>query len=86
MSLKPVINVKCPCCNRVLEIDVESQRVMSHREGPHLILDAKDGEDPLAVAKRAAEEQRKKAADRFARAQGDLKKTSDRLDALFRDA
>lgn len=86
MAGKSIIHVKCPCCHRVLEIDVDRERVLAHREGPHLIRDRREGEDTLDVARRVAEERKKAAEDRFSRARDDVKHAADRLDELFRSA
>ena len=86
MPLKPVINVKCPCCKEILEIDVEKQRVLAHRKGRHLKDDAKEGEDGLDVAVRQQEESTAALDSRFAKAQDKLKNQAERLEKLFGEA
>ena len=86
MARKAVINVKCPCCKRILEVDVEKERVVAHREGSHLKEDAKDGEDMLDVALRQTKESRDRAEDRFRDAKERLSNQEDRLEKLFEDA
>ena len=86
MPLKPVINVKCPCCKEILEIDVEQERVRSHRKGRHLKEDRKAGEDGMDVALRQVHERRSALAQRFDKAREGLTKEQERLDRLFREA
>jgi hypothetical protein len=84
--LKPVINVKCPCCHEILEIDVEHERVLAHRKGRHLRDDAAEGEDGLDVAVRQHKETTSTLDDRFRSAQKNLAGQSDRLEAFFKEA
>jgi hypothetical protein len=86
MPLKPVINVKCPCCKEILEIDVEKQRVRAHRKGKHLKDDAEEGEDGLDVALRQQKEHTSSLDSRFNQAQDKLKGQKDRLEQLFSEA
>ena len=86
MPLKPVINVKCPCCHHVLEVDVEKERVVSHRKGAHLRDDRAHGEDELDVAVRQQRESRSRIESEFSKAQENLKNQKQRLDDLFRQA
>ena len=86
MSRKAVINVKCPCCSSILEVDVESERVLSKRKGRHLRHDARKGEDAMDVAFRQQAEKKAGAEDRFRDARARLEGQQERLDSLFRDA
>ena len=86
MPLKPVINVKCPCCKEILEIDVKKERVSSHRKGRHLKDDAQEGEDGLDVALRQRKEHTSSLDARFDSAQDKLKNQSQHLEDLFKDA
>lgn len=86
MAQKSVINVKCPCCKHVLEIDVEKERVVAHRKGPHLKEDAQDGEDAMDVAVRAHQEAKTRVEDEFAAAEARMKNQGDQLDQLFKQA
>ena len=86
MPLKPVINVKCPCCKEILEVDVKKERVIAHRKGHHLKDDAGEGEDGLDVAVRQQKEHTSGLDSRFDQAQDKLKNQSSRLDQLFADA
>lgn len=86
MGFKPVINVKCPCCHHVLEIDVQQEKVISHRKGLHLKDDAKEGEDTMDVALRAQRETRSKVESEFLGAQENLRGQSQRLDDFFKKA
>lgn len=86
MNLKPFVNVKCPCCNEVLEVDVARQRVVAHRKGLHTSDDRRDGEDGLDVAFRNAQVAEERSKADFISAQDKLKNQSARLDQLFRDA
>ena len=86
MPLKPVINVKCPCCKQILEIDVEQERVRSHRKGRHLKEDRLAGEDRMDVAVRQVVEGRSALEQRFDKAHEGLSKEEERLDRLFREA
>lgn len=86
MAIKPVINVKCPCCKSVLEVDTAKERVISHRQGRHLKQDAEDGEDMMDVALRNHIESKDRVEDKFLKAQDNLKNQSSRLDELFEEA
>ncbi len=86
MSLKPIVNVKCPCCREVLEIDVAKERVIAHRKGPHLDADAKAGEDPLSVAVRNQKSSAERVEDEFSAVVQKVKKGQNELDRLFQDA
>ena len=86
MAAKPVINVKCPCCHSVLEINTEKERVISHRKGRHLMDDAADGEDMMDVAVRNHQESKTRIEDKFAAAQDNVKNSESRLDELFNEA
>ena len=86
MALKPVIDVKCPCCKSILEIDVARERVVAHRKGAHLKEDAREGEDGLDVALREAQRRKAELEDRFHSARRELDRSSDRLDRLFKEA
>ena len=86
MSLKPVINVKCPCCKRILEVNVEEERVVAHRKGAHLKEDAHEGEDTLDVALRQTRERHDEAEDQFLKAQDSVKHSAEHLEDLFKDA
>ena len=86
MNLKPIISVKCPCCKEILEVDVEKERVRSHRKGHHLKDDALEGEDGMGVALRQQKERTSGLDSRFAEAQDKLKNQASRLDQLFSDA
>ena len=86
MAQEPVINVKCPCCQAVLEIHVETERVLSHRKGLHLRDDASPGEDGFDVAFRQDQDAKRRLASRFDEAQKNLAGQKDRLDQLFREA
>lgn len=86
MPKKSVINVKCPCCDAILEVDVEKERVLSHRRGRHLMDDARSGEDAFGVAIRNQREARERADRQFDQARDALGSESSRLDELFRDA
>lgn len=83
---KTIIDVKCPCCSEVLEIDVETETVIAHRKGPHLKADARAGEDPFSVAVRMQREAKERADREFLKAKDDLSNESQRLDELFRRA
>lgn len=86
MALKPVVNVKCPCCGSVLEVNVEQERVTAHRRGRHLKQDARGGEDSLDVAVRQHEESRAKLDQQFSKAHDKLRSQEQRLEDLFREA
>ena len=86
MATKPVISVKCPCCSSVLEVNTEKERVISYRKGRHLKEDAKDGEDMMDVALRNHVESKDRDADKFIKAQDNLKNERSRLDELFEQA
>jgi hypothetical protein len=81
-----IINVRCPCCQHVLEIHVEEERVLSFRKGLHLKEDRGVGEDSLGAAVRNKKDADKRADDAFTAAQKDLKNSSKRLDDLFQQA
>jgi hypothetical protein len=83
---KDVISIKCPCCGEVLEIDVARERVTSHRKGPHLVADRKEGEDVLDVAMRNVRSAKERIQGEFQAAQERLRNQSEHLDKLFRDA
>jgi hypothetical protein len=83
---KDVISVKCPCCGEVLEIDVAREKVTSHRKGPHLLADRKEGEDVLDVAMRNVRSAKDRIQSEFQAAQEKLKNQSQHLDRLFREA
>jgi hypothetical protein len=85
MPLKPVVNVKCPCCHEVLEIDVAKERVVAHRKGKHLLEDRKAGEDALSVALRNQKSVTDRALDDFEAAAARLKKGTD-ADRIFDEA
>jgi hypothetical protein len=70
----------------MLEIDVQKQQAIASKDAASHSDKGKPNEDALSVAKRNAMEQRQKAEDRFRKARNELSKSSDRLDALFRDA
>ncbi len=86
MTLKPVINVKCPCCGEVLEIDVAKERVIAHRKGLHLDADRRTGEDVLDVAIRNSHAAEERIKAEFLAAEHKVKNQSEHLDKLFRDA
>ncbi|HYC79086.1 MAG TPA: hypothetical protein VEI02_15810 [Planctomycetota bacterium] len=86
MALKPFVNVKCPCCGEILEVDVEKERVSAHRKGPHLDADRKKGEDDLATALRNRQQAEARAKDQFNAAAEKVKKGESELDRLFREA
>lgn len=81
-----VINVKCPCCHEILEIDVQAQRVTAHRKGRHLSDDREGEEDPMEVALRQQREAKERAAKQFDSAHKGMATESERLDQLFKDA
>ncbi len=86
MPPKTVISVKCPCCKSILEIKVEKERVISHREGRHLKHDAGEGEDMMDVALRDQADSAGRIEDKFLKAQDNLRTQDDRLDQMFKDA
>jgi hypothetical protein len=86
VTRKDVINVKCPGCGEVLEIDVLRERVTAHRKGPHLHADRKEGEDILDVAMRNVRTAKDRIQSEFHAAQERLKNQSEHLDKLFREA
>ena len=86
MARKDVINVKCPCCGEVLEIDVLKERVTAHRKGLHLQADRKEGEDVLDVATRNVQVAKERINTEFQAAQERLRNQSKHLDDLFREA
>jgi hypothetical protein len=86
MDLPRIIDVRCPCCHHVLEIEVESERVLAWRKGPSLREDRKAGEDELDVAVRNRKEAERRAMDAFQAAREALRSDKDRLDQLFREA
>lgn len=86
MPSKAVISVKCPCCKSILEVQVEQERVLSHRAGRHLKQDAGDGEDMMDVALRDQADSADRIEDKFLKAQDKLRNQEDRLDQMFKDA
>jgi hypothetical protein len=86
MVLKPVVNVKCPCCQHVLEVDVEKECVVSWRKGQHLKDDAKEGEDVMDVALRNQRDSKSRIEKEFLSAQENMKNQKQRLDELFKQA
>lgn len=86
MAPKPVIDVRCPCCKSILEIDTEKELVISHRKGRHLSEDAREGEDGMDVAMRNHAESKSRIEDKFAAAQDNLRNQSSKLDQLFNEA
>jgi hypothetical protein len=86
MSLKPFVNVKCPCCGEILEIDVAKERVSAHRKGAHLDADRKKGEDVLDVALRVQKAAAERVKDEFTAATEKMKKGAGELDRLFKEA
>ena len=86
MALNPFVNVKCPCCGHILEVDVEKERVIAHRKGKHLRDDADAGEDEMDVALRQQKDSIDERDQAFLDAQKRLKNQSQRLDDLFDQA
>lgn len=86
MPLKSIVNVKCPCCSSVLEVDVTLERVVAWRRGSHLKDDARAGEDGLDVAMRNQRDTKHRAESDFLAAQDQLKHQSEHLEDLFRKA
>jgi hypothetical protein len=95
MTLKPVVNVPCPCCGEILEIDVAQERVRAHRKAPGAsapsstaspAAEARTAADPLVAAVRGQKTAAERAADDFAAATRKVKRGDSELDRLFRDA
>lgn len=84
MSLKPVVNVSCPCCGERLEIDVAKEQVVGRKPGPKPAADAAKI-DPLEAAMRGKAPAPKK--DQFSAAAEKVRREgADELERLLKDA
>jgi hypothetical protein len=86
MSTKPILSIKCPCCQHILEVSVEQERVLSFRKGVHLTEDRRDGEDAMDAALRNKREGDARVVDEFQKAEDNVRNAKARVDDLFREA
>ncbi len=86
MSNKPILSVKCPCCQHILEVSVEQERVLSWRKGVHLTEDRREGEDSMDAALRNKREADARVVDEFTKAEENVRSAKERVDDLFREA
>lgn len=77
-----VINVKCPKCHEVLEVDTATAAVLRHRAE----VTAKPGEDFLGARLRELEQERARRAEVVARGHEREKTKGGEFDRLFKKA